>query len=75
MTTEQTTCDSCGDELTATGNHAEYRLRLTLEERPHAGGTKVDLVPFVPIDRDHCFCDLACLHHWMTAKQSSQPVV
>ena len=58
-------CDHCGDDLTTTTNCVDYRLRLSVERIPSAGGvvTLMNIAP--PMDDDKDFCGFACLRQWL----------
>jgi hypothetical protein len=58
-------CDGCGSDLTRTGNSVDYRLALTNEAIPSAGGFVTDMMIYPSLrDGDKYFCGLGCLDHW-----------
>jgi hypothetical protein len=64
--TTEITCDRCGHDLRETGNSIAYRLALTVERVPSAGGFVTDMMVYPPMKRDAYFCHLRCLRDWLT---------
>ena len=79
MRQEQVTCDSCGRDLTTTGNAVGYRLVLAsqpIPSIPSSSGT-VTLVHVNPIiDREKHFCSTKCLAAWViqNCEESGKPI-
>lgn len=55
------TCDSCGADLTVTGNSVDYRVLLRSEALPSWGGAVTDMMIHPPIRQPMHFCGIACL--------------
>ncbi len=64
MNQTKITCDSCGADLTTTGNCVDYRLAVTSEPIPSGGGlvTLMHVEPIIP-HAAH-FCGMQCLARW-----------
>jgi len=60
------TCDSCGNDLTYTGNCIDYRILVCCEVKPLYPGsmsaTAMGISP--PLEGDHHFCGSICLRKW-----------
>ena len=57
-------CDTCGHDLTSTGNSIDWRLALTAERKPSRGGFVTDMMIYPAIKHDMHFCALPCLDLW-----------
>lgn len=66
-------CDSCGRDLTTTGNVIDYRLVLANEKKEHHRGLTVvtDMMIYPPIDRTYYFCRIECLKKWLEKKEAA----
>lgn len=59
--TVKITCDGCGSDLTTTGNCDAYRLHLSNERIPSAGGFVTMMGMYPVLESDLYVCSVACL--------------
>lgn len=60
------TCDSCGRDLTYTGNAVDYRLALKSENiANYSDSYAVTAMISPPIEQDAYFCSMHCLTKWV----------
>lgn len=64
MRTTEIKCDKCGKDLTYTGNCEDYYLTLGSAPKVGRGNFRTLMAVTPPIDREHHFCNLACLDKW-----------
>ena len=62
-------CDFCEKQLNDARGITQYRIKLSCETVPDAGGVSIDVYIFPPIDRDHYFCGLGCLSRWLNKNE------
>jgi hypothetical protein len=62
--TTKVTCDACGGNLTSTSNERDYCLTLANTNIPSRGGFVTAMLAYPSLDREHHFCNTACLDHW-----------
>lgn len=62
-------CDSCGKDLTTSGNSVDWRLTLRPERIPPAGGFCTDMMIYPALDRAYHFCHMGCLEAWQAKKE------
>ncbi len=72
MKNTSVTCDTCGADITSTGNSVDYRVVLDSERIPLIGYSCTDMMIHPPVARAHHFCGLRCLGGWV-AKHVPQP--
>ena len=60
-------CDTCGKDITKTGNAVDWRVGLVNVRIPARGGvlTEVDVRPQLTEDKD--FCSLTCTRDWINS--------
>jgi hypothetical protein len=63
VTKTEVTCDHCGKDVTNCHGYDEWRLLLTCEQRRYPDYNMCYDPPSVR--RDHHFCGLGCLRHWL----------
>ena len=71
----RTFCEQCGTDISPTGYSGERRLVLTTELKTSGlqfeglgSGASFPEVKRSPLDRDHHFCSIECLHGWSAPK-------
>lgn len=69
MRTTTILCDSCGNDLTYTGNCEDYYLTLASASKWQRGGSVTLMAISPPTDRDYTFCGLTCLDLWTARRQ------
>lgn len=62
------TCDCCNADLTETGSMPKFSLRISAEEIPHSTDIVFGVLVYPPIGSDKHFCDLKCMHSWLSNK-------
>jgi hypothetical protein len=64
------TCDTCGKDITHTGNCVDYRLVLKSEAIPPrpGGGSVTAMMVYPPVSREYVFCGLDCLRSSQIAR-------
>lgn len=79
MREHKVTCDTCGRDITSTGNSVDYRLDVVNvslhSQRGEAGEmfAVTDMMIYPPLKRDHHFCDLRCLQgHWIATGKPAE---
>jgi hypothetical protein len=67
----QIICDGCGIGIAYTRNCVGYRLALKVESRAKHPEVRVFTMMgvFPPLERDHHFCNLSCLGHWIDRRR------
>ncbi len=63
------TCDSCGKDLTFTGNCDGYYITLANTRMASWGGAVTLMAVYPALDHDLTFCGLTCLDLWTTRRQ------
>lgn len=69
------TCDQCGCDLTTTTNAEGYRISLSSEPIPHAGGFATLVKRYPQFDTPKHFCGVECLGGWVRANVRQEPAV
>lgn len=64
MKTTTITCDHCGEDLTTTSNCVNYRIVLSCEQIPSAGGMVTLMHVERPLNRRLDFCGERCFAQW-----------
>ncbi len=73
MNETKITCDTCGQDLTTTGNCVDYRLALVPEHIPSWGGCVTSMHIEPPIERSAHFCGVQCLAKWKGLGRYASP--
>lgn len=68
MKTLTVICDSCGRDLTTTGNCVDYRIALVNENIQSRGGAVTAMMAYPHLKRDAHFCGVKCLVTWVQEK-------
>lgn len=63
MKTEKVICDHCNKDLTYTSNYIDYRLVLSVENKPKHSGLKFVTAMYIHPDIENTmhFCGIKCL--------------
>ena len=69
MKTTTIICDSCGKDLTFTGNCEDYYLTVASASKWKRGNFVTLMAISPPLDREHTFCGLSCLDLWTARRQ------
>ena len=64
LQTSKVTCDTCGCDLTTTGNSVDYRIAVVVENIRPESGSVTDMMAYPPLERMHHFCGKPCLKKW-----------
>lgn len=69
------TCDTCGRDLTSTGNCNDYRLALVPESIPSGPGAVTDWMNYPAIEKTAHFCGMRCLKTWIAKRDEPKTAV
>jgi len=64
----QINCDTCGRDLTLTGNSIDYRIVIHSERIPAAEGPVTDMMIHPAVPQPLHFCHIPCLKKWIAAQ-------
>lgn len=65
MRNEKVSCDSCGRDITTSGNSIDYRIVLQSEVVPFEGIGCTDMMIWPQIKGAKHFCGITCLKTWV----------
>ena len=58
-------CDTCGADITSTGNSVDWRIALINQHIPSRGGMVTDMWITPQLKDDVYFCNAGCLRAWI----------
>lgn len=64
MEKHEVSCDTCGQDLTTTGNCVGYRTVVKSEARPTRGGVVTAMMVYPQFETPLHFCGCKCMKQW-----------